>query len=679
MKSTHIAEVIRIKEINPHPNADKLCIVSVYGYTVCVRISDFKVGDLAIYIPPDNIVSDRPEFAFLEDHKRIKVRKLRGIISMGLLIQVPADLADLKEGEDAAEKLQISHYEPPLPVSTGGEAEKPPEGYFPHYDVDSYYRYVNLFKPGERVCASEKVHGCVQSNTSVSMADGTRKKIRHIERGDIVLGVDDHGKVVPSRVIKKFCNGRTNGWLRVTGNRQAAGRGSSFFSVICTTEHKFWNPAEKQYVKAGVLKPGDSVTLIRSELGLTPIQQQVLLGKMLGDGSYHVKTNTATIYFSHRVKDLEYFDWTVQSLGDLDSGARDFRTSGFGTRMIRGHTHASAWVTEKFKSFFEFSKKKTIPKWVETELAPISIAFWYMDDGSLGHGKDNSEDKANFAVCAFSEKDCQILICGLQKFGIDAVYYKSDGYSRLRLNSDNAEKLFLLVAPYIPPCMQRKLPERYRGGPGWMPKKEQKYKPILVEQKITKIRKAKPNGYVMRYDLETETHNYFASGVLTHNSSSRFVWGPDNRLHVGSRTEWKREDEKNIWWRAAKNSPWLVEFCKAHPDICVYGEVYGIQDLKYGHAGGRVSLAVFDLLRGDEWIPHTEARRIGVDLKWVPIVYEGPFDEAVLKKMADGKSLIPGADNIREGIVVKPLVERTDPEIGRVQLKMVSNEYLERA
>jgi len=322
VKSTHIAEVVRIKELLPHPNADKLQIVSVYGYTVCIRIGDFKEGDLGVYIPPDNVVSDRPEFSFLGDHKRIKVKKLRGIISMGLLIQLPADLADLKEGEDAAARLGVTHYDPPLPMSTGGEAEKPPDGYFPHYDVDSYYRYVTQFKPGELVVATEKIHG----------------------------------------------------------------------------------------------------------------------------------------------------------------------------------------------------------------------------------------------------------------------------------------------------------------------------------------------------------------------TSSRFVWGPDDRIHVGSRTEWKREDEKNVWWRAAKESPWLIEFCKAHPDICVYGEVYGsVQDLKYGHAGGRVALAVFDLLRGNEWVPYMEARKIGAELKWVPIVYEGPFNEANLKKLADGKSLIPGADNIREGIVVKPQVERTDPEIGRVQLKLVSNEYLERA
>jgi hypothetical protein len=37
-----------------------------------------------------------------------------------------------------------------------------------------------------------------------------------------------------------------------------------------------------------------------------------------------------------------------------------------------------------------------------------------------------------------------------------------------------------------------------------------------------------------------------------------------------------------------------------------------------------------------------------------------------------------GAKNIREGIVVKPERERTDPTIGRVQLKIISNTYLEK-
>ena len=37
-----------------------------------------------------------------------------------------------------------------------------------------------------------------------------------------------------------------------------------------------------------------------------------------------------------------------------------------------------------------------------------------------------------------------------------------------------------------------------------------------------------------------------------------------------------------------------------------------------------------------------------------------------------------GVDQLREGVVVRPQVERTDPEIGRIQLKLVSDKYLER-
>jgi hypothetical protein len=67
-----------------------------------------------------------------------------------------------------------------------------------------------------------------------------------------------------------------------------------------------------------------------------------------------------------------------------------------------------------------------------------------------------------------------------------------------------------------------------------------------------------------------------------------------------------------------------------------------------------------------------------MDLPWVPAVYVGAYDEALVEMASDGASLMPGADHLREGIVVRPLIERTDPEIGRVQLKIVSNAYLER-
>mgnify|MGYP001593299588 FL=1 len=156
MVSPHRVEVIRIQEIEKHPNADKLGIVRIFGYTVCVRLGDFQEGDLVAYIVPDSIVPDSPLFSFLDGHYRIRVKRLRGIMSQGLLIKVPEGV---KEGDDAAEILGVTRYEPPLPLMSGGEAEKPPRGIYPVYDVESWYRYKHLLVPGEEVIITEKIHG----------------------------------------------------------------------------------------------------------------------------------------------------------------------------------------------------------------------------------------------------------------------------------------------------------------------------------------------------------------------------------------------------------------------------------------------------------------------------------------------------------------------------------------
>ena len=73
--SNHSCDVVQVK-LEEHPNADSLSIVRVGGYQCIVRTEDWKDGDLAVYVPPDSVVPDTEAFAFLGDHKRIKVRKL---------------------------------------------------------------------------------------------------------------------------------------------------------------------------------------------------------------------------------------------------------------------------------------------------------------------------------------------------------------------------------------------------------------------------------------------------------------------------------------------------------------------------------------------------------------------------------------------------------------------------
>jgi hypothetical protein len=154
-KSTHRVEVVPVV-LEKHPDADTLSVVRVFGYTVCVRTADWEGRTVGAYIPPDSVVPDTPEYAFLGENRRIKVRRLRGVVSMGLLVPAPEGA---KIGDDVAERLGIGHYEPPLSFKTGGDVEEAPAGYRPVYDVDTWYRYKQLLRPGEEVRVTEKIHG----------------------------------------------------------------------------------------------------------------------------------------------------------------------------------------------------------------------------------------------------------------------------------------------------------------------------------------------------------------------------------------------------------------------------------------------------------------------------------------------------------------------------------------
>lgn len=673
------AEVVKLTGIEKHPNADALSIVKVFGFPCIFKTGDFNEGDLAVYIPAEPIALvpvNVPEFSFLtgdeNGYAKIKAIRLRGTFSLGLLIPARAGWT---VGQDVTEILGVIRKPEKEDFNLGGENESPP-GWLPTYtDIQSLRKYYKEFIPGAEVVLTEKIHGCVKHGTKIRMVDGSTKTINNLNIGDEILGINSDGQIVPNKVIRKFNNGKADKWLKIKGTRRAAGKGNSYFSIYCTPEHRFFNPKTKTYVEAQNLKTDDSVVVTRTDYYLSPIQEQILLGKMLGDGffSYIKGQPSAKIVWCHKAEHAEYVNWVARGIGYLAHPTISNLTSGYGTLMLRRSTVSSCFILEKFKSFY-INNKKIVPEWVIEKLTPISIAFWYMDDGSLSHHKDQ-EDRVLFAVCAFTEEDCQILIKSLKKFDINAVYYKDpQGYSRLRINATDAEKLFLLISPYIPECMQYKLPERYRGHNGWLPDCENEYKSALIEQKILSIEEVSLKSN--RYDIETETGNYFAPDVLVHNCNSRFVYFED-RLWVGSRNNVKRYDPKNMWWGIAIKLD-LENKLKNYPGLIIYGEAYGqVQNLKYDRKD--TSLIVFDIFNilDSTYLDYDEAKKITKELglDFVPEVYRGPFTSLEeLEPYADGKSLI--ANNIREGFVIRPVKEEYNNAVGRLILKLHGQEFL---
>jgi RNA ligase (TIGR02306 family) len=168
-------EVVKIDNVLPHDNADRLELVQIKGWFLVSQKGNYKPGDLAIYLPIDSVLPQELEDQlFPPDSKiklsghRIKSIKIRGAISQGMLIPlsfIPESLQ--QEGKDVTSHLKITKYEPPEPqfgsIGSGTRASKRGKSSHPDFskyiDIENFKNYNTEFSYGELVYCSEKIHG----------------------------------------------------------------------------------------------------------------------------------------------------------------------------------------------------------------------------------------------------------------------------------------------------------------------------------------------------------------------------------------------------------------------------------------------------------------------------------------------------------------------------------------
>lgn len=146
----------------------------------------------------------------------------------------------------------------------------------------------------------------------------------------------------------------------------------------------------------------------------------------------------------------------------------------------------------------------------------------------------------------------------------------------------------------------------------------------------------------------------------------------------------ERGQSTNVYWRAAHAhdvAAKLERFCieRGAGKVTLYGETFGVQDLKYGLQNGAIGFAAFDLKVDDQYLDYDEFVAVAeaLDLPLLPLLYRGPFSDEAVWAAASGREQVTGQEaHIREGVVVRPVKERYDLELGRVILKAVSEDYL---
>lgn len=187
------------------------------------------------------------------------------------------------------------------------------------------------------------------------------------------------------------------------------------------------------------------------------------------------------------------------------------------------------------------------------------------------------------------------------------------------------------------------------------------------------------------HDLVLEPGETVAASEKIHGSNGRFMFKPqafgEGKMYAGSRKLWKKAGSTNIWRKVLTTNPDIQKWCVEHPNYVLYGEVVPTQGgFEYGHTKERPHVFFFDVRTpNEEWLNYTDARQItgGYDLEWAPLLHHGPYDLEKIQTLVDGKTKT-GGNHIREGIVIRTEPERHHRGLGRVQLKIVSNKYLEK-
>jgi len=184
---------------------------------------------------------------------------------------------------------------------------------------------------------------------------------------------------------------------------------------------------------------------------LTQFQKSLIIGTVLGDGYLRIlpRSKNALLEINHSFNQKDYVDWKCDSLKEFVKSKPKIRKNNGNRFAYRFYTKQHTELTKIYKSFYQ-NGKKLIPD--NLDLDPVSLAVWYMDDGSKCRDSDIYLNTQQFEL-----NDQRKLISALEKLGLKVKINKDKNYFRLRFLKSSIPKLRELLKNKIIPSMQYKL------------------------------------------------------------------------------------------------------------------------------------------------------------------------------------------------------------------------------
>lgn len=191
MSSEHCGYIVKINELKKHPNADRLQIAVIFGFSTIVSL-DVKIGDIGIYFPIDLQLSKEycqnndlvrrkdengnPAGGYLDPNKRnIRAMRFRGTPSEGLFLPLDTLAYTGKTQFEVGEKIdningheicckyipRNSIHEPTRKLGSKVRKKKIPIAplFLEHADTEQLAYNLDAFRAGDIIEITLKMHG----------------------------------------------------------------------------------------------------------------------------------------------------------------------------------------------------------------------------------------------------------------------------------------------------------------------------------------------------------------------------------------------------------------------------------------------------------------------------------------------------------------------------------------
>lgn len=203
---------------------------------------------------------------------------------------------------------------------------------------------------------------------------------------------------------------------------------------------------------------------VKEKVSLGEEQRSLIIGSLLGDGTMRVGEGSKNANFKveQGLDQKDFVFWKYSYLRDLvfTEPKLSYRYLADGTMYEKSwwfRTIRHPILTQIYKRFYVGdgyrTGRKIVPIDIESDLNPLALGIWIMDDGSFSKGKID--------ISTYSFRLEEILLLERvfeQKFGLLAKHYRdrNKGY-RMYFNMGETQKLISIIRLHIIPSMEYKI------------------------------------------------------------------------------------------------------------------------------------------------------------------------------------------------------------------------------